>query len=121
MEPRGATYHNNYALLLVREKKLNDAKEELGKAATLDPSSAGKYYFNIGAVMANTNQNDAAAEAFQKSMAAGYPEAYYQYGLVMISKATSTADGKIVAPDGTVQAFQKYLENGSNRPQRAVG
>ncbi len=110
LEPREATYHNNYALLLVREKKLNDAKEELGKAATLDPSSAGKYYFNIGAVMANTNQNEAAAEAFQKSMAAGYAEAYYQYGLVMISKATSTADGKIVAPDGTVQAFQKYLE-----------
>jgi hypothetical protein len=28
----------------------------------------------------------------------------------MVGKATATADGKIVAPDGTVQAFQKYLE-----------
>jgi tetratricopeptide (TPR) repeat protein len=110
IEPREATYHNNYALILVREKKLDEAKEELGKAATLDPSSAGKYYYNLGAVLANTNQNDAAAEAFQKSMAASYAEAYYQYGLVMVSKATATADGKIVAPDGTVQAFQKYLE-----------
>jgi tetratricopeptide (TPR) repeat protein len=110
LEPREATYHNNYALILVREKKLDQAKEELGKAASLDPSSAGKYYYNLGAVMANTNQTDAAAEAFKKSMDAGYVEAYYQYGLVMISKATATADGKIVAPDGTVQAFQKYLQ-----------
>jgi len=110
IEPREATYHNNYALILVREKKLDDAKQELGKAATLDPSAAGKYYYNLGAVLANTNQNEAAADAFKKSMDTGYAEAYYQYGLVLISKATSTADGKIVAPDGTVQAFQKYLE-----------
>jgi tetratricopeptide (TPR) repeat protein len=110
LEPREATYHNNYALLLAREKKLDEAKQELGKAASLDPTLAGKYYYNLGAVMANTNQTDAAAEAFKKSMDANYVEAYFQYGLVMISKATATADGKIVAPDGTVQAFQKYLE-----------
>lgn len=110
IEPREATYHNNYALILVRLKKIDEAKEELGKAATLDPTSAGKYYYNLGAVMANTNQNDAAQEAFKKAMAANYVEAYYQYGLVLVAKATSTADGKIVAPDGTIQAFQKYLE-----------
>jgi tetratricopeptide (TPR) repeat protein len=110
LEPREATYHNNYALLLAKEKKIDEAKQELGKAVTLDPTSAGKYYYNLGAVMANTNQTDAATEAFKKSMDANYIEAFYQYGLVMIAKATSTADGKIVAPDGTVQAFQKYLE-----------
>jgi tetratricopeptide (TPR) repeat protein len=110
IEPNDPTYHNNYALVLARDKKMDEAKDELGQAAKLDPGSAGKYYFNLGAVMANINQNDAAQDAFKKAMDAGYVEAYYQYGLVMVGKATATADGKIVAPDGTVQAFQKYLE-----------
>lgn len=110
LEPRDATYHNNYALVLVRQKKLDEAKDELNKAASLDPTNAGKYYYNLGAVMANTNQNDAAAEAFKKAMDANYAEAYYQYGLVLMGKATTGADGKIVAPDGTAQAFQKYLD-----------
>jgi tetratricopeptide (TPR) repeat protein len=110
LDPQDAAYHNNYALILVKERKIDDAQTELGKAATLDPTSAGKYYYNLGAVMANINQNDAAAEAFKKAMAANYVEAYYQYGLTLVSKATTTPDGKIVAPDGTIQAFQKYLE-----------
>jgi tetratricopeptide (TPR) repeat protein len=110
LAPGNAAYHNNYALILVREKKLDEGQAELGKAATLEPASAGKYYYNLGAVLANTNQNDPAADAFKKSMATGYTEAYYQYGLTLVSKATTSPDGKIVAPDGTVQAFQKYLE-----------
>lgn len=110
LAPGNAAYHNNYALILVREKKLDEGQAELSKAATLEPASAGKYYYNLGAVLANTNQNDPAGEAFKKSMATGYVEAYYQYGLSLIAKATTAPDGKIVAPDGTVQAFQKYLE-----------
>lgn len=116
LAPENAAYHNNYALILVKEGKLPDAQGELGKAATLDPTSAGKYYYNLGAVAANSGQNDAAAEAFQKAMAANYTEAYYQYGLTLVGKATTAADGKIVAPDGTVQAFQKYLELAPNGP-----
>ncbi len=110
LAPGNAAYHNNYALILVREKKLDEGQAELSKAATLEPASAGKYYYNLGAVLANTNQNDPAGEAFKKSMATGYVEAYYQYGLSLIAKATTAPDGKIVAPDGTVQAFQEYLE-----------
>ena len=109
LEPTNAAYHNNYALILVRQKKLDEGQAELSKAATLDPASAGKYYYNLGAVLANTNQNDQAGEAFKKAMATGYVEAYYQYGLSLVAKATTAPDGKIVAPDGTVQAFQKYL------------
>lgn len=116
LEPREATYHNNYALILVRAKKLDEAKDELNKAATLDPSSAGKYYYNLGAVMANTNQTDAAGEAFKKSADAGYAEAYYQYGLVLMAKATTTADGKIVPAPGTVEALQKYIATAPNGP-----
>ncbi|HEY1757428.1 MAG TPA: tetratricopeptide repeat protein [Bryobacteraceae bacterium] len=110
LDANNAAYHNNYALILVKDKKLDEGGAELSKAAAMDPSSAGKYYYNLGAVLANVNQNDQAGEAFKKSMAAGYAEAYYQYGLTLVAKATTAADGKIVAPDGTVQAFQKYLE-----------
>ena len=110
LAPDNPAYHNNYALVLVKQGKIPDAQAELSKAASIDPTSAGKYYYNLGAVMANRGQNDAAGEAFQKSMASGYVEAYYQYGLVLVSKATTSADGKIIAPDGTVQAFQKYLQ-----------
>jgi tetratricopeptide (TPR) repeat protein len=110
LEPRDPSYHNNYALILARQKKLDDAQTQLNQAASIDPTSAGKYYYNLGAVMANTNQNDAAMAAFKKAMDANYAEAYYQYGLLMMGKATTGADGKIVAPDGTIQAFQKYLD-----------
>lgn len=116
LEPREATYHNNYALILVRAKKLDEAKAELNKAATLDPSSAGKYYYNLGAVMANTNQNDAAEDAFKKSADSGYAEAYYQYGLVLMGKATASADGKITPAPGTVEAFQKYIQAAPTGP-----
>jgi tetratricopeptide (TPR) repeat protein len=110
LAPANAAYHNNYALILVKQKKLDDGQAELSKAATLDPASAGKYYYNLGAVLANINQNDAAGVAFKKSMDAGYAEAYYQYGVVLVAKVTSGADGKMVIPPGTTEAFQKYLQ-----------
>lgn len=110
LDAMNAAYHNNYALVLVKQKKLTEGQAELGKAASLDPPSAGKYYYNLGAVLSNNGQGDAAGEAFQKSVASGYVEAYYQYGLVLVGKATAAPDGKIIAPDGTIQAFQKYLE-----------
>lgn len=109
LDANNAAYHNNYALILVKDKKLDEGQAELSKAAGMDPTSAGKYYYNLGAVLANVNQNDKAAEAFQKSMATGYAEAYYQYGLTLVAKATTAPDGKIVAPDGTILAFQKYI------------
>lgn len=110
LEPRDPSYHNNYALILGRQKKMDEARAEIDKAAQIDPTQAGKYYYNLGALLANTNQNDAAGVAFKKAMDANYAEAYYQYGLMMMSKATTGADGKITVPDGTIQAFQKYLE-----------
>jgi tetratricopeptide (TPR) repeat protein len=104
-------YHNNYALALAKGKKLDQAQVELTKAAQLDPLQAGKYYYNLGAVYVNTQQNDAAEAAFKKAIDAdaSYADAYYQYGLVLIGKATIGADQKMAAPPGTAEAFQKYL------------
>jgi len=112
LKPEDAATHNNYALGLVQAKKIPEAQAELTKAAQLDPTNAGKYYYNLGAVLTNANQGDAAAEAFQKAIAADpkYAEAYYQYGVYLVSKASFGADGKVTPVPGTVEAFQKYLE-----------
>jgi tetratricopeptide (TPR) repeat protein len=112
LKPEDAATHNNYALALVEAKKIPEAQAELTKAAQLDPTNAGKYYYNLGAVMTNANQADAAADAFQKAIAADpkYADAYYQYGVYLVGKASFGADGKVTPVPGTVEAFQKYLE-----------
>jgi tetratricopeptide (TPR) repeat protein len=112
LSPEDPVYHNNYALALVKAKKIDEAQAELTKAAQMDPTSAGKYYYNLGAVLANVGQTDPAGDAFKKSIAAdaSYAEAYYQLGIVLVGKATTSPDGKIIPPAGTVEAFQKYLE-----------
>jgi Tfp pilus assembly protein PilF len=112
LKPEDAATHNNYALALVQAKKIPEAQAELTKAAQLDPPNAGKYYYNLGAVLTNANQGDAAVEAFQKAIAADpkYSEAYYQYGVSLVSKASYGADGKVTPVPGTVEALQKYLE-----------
>jgi hypothetical protein len=44
------SYHNNYALLLAKNKKFTEAEAELGKAAAMNPAGAGMYYYNLGAL-----------------------------------------------------------------------
>ena len=118
LKPDYPSFHNNYARALAKAKKIDDAKAELTKAAALDPASAGKYYYNLGAVLVNTGQTDQAGDAFKKAIDANpnYAPAQYQYGIYLVSKATTTADGKVIPPDGTIQAFQKYLELDPNGP-----
>jgi Tfp pilus assembly protein PilF len=119
LKPDDAAYHNNYALLLAKSKKSDEALVELTKAAQLDPPSAGKYYYNGGAVLVNLGQNEPAGAMFKKAIEAdtNYADAHYQYGIYLIGKATTTPDGKIVPPAGTKEEFEKYLElkpDGSN-------
>jgi tetratricopeptide (TPR) repeat protein len=112
LKPDDAAFHNNYALALVKGKKLDEAQAELQKAAALDPADAAKYYYNLGAVLTNAGQADAAAAAFKKAIDTNpsYAEAQYQYAVALSAKATTAADGKIVPPPGMVEALQKYLE-----------
>jgi tetratricopeptide (TPR) repeat protein len=81
------------------------------KAAQLDPAHAATYFFNEGAVLTNAGKVDAAIAAFDKVIAADptRAEAYYWKGVNLIGKATLKGD-KMVAPDGTAEAFRKYLE-----------
>jgi tetratricopeptide (TPR) repeat protein len=112
LNPNDAAYHNNYALALAKAKKFDDAQAELTKAAQLNPPEAGRYFYNLGAILVNTGQTDAAGAAFKKAVEAdpNYAEAQYQYGVFLISKAQITPDGKVTPVPGTKEAFEKYLE-----------
>jgi Tfp pilus assembly protein PilF len=112
LKPDDAGYHNNYALALARAKKFPEAQGELTKAATLDPPNAGRYYYNLGALLVNAGQNEPAGEAFKSAIEKDptYADAQYQYGVYLLSKATVGADGKVTPVPGTSDAFQKYLQ-----------
>jgi tetratricopeptide (TPR) repeat protein len=111
LKPDDAAYHNNYALLLARAGKMEEAKGELTKAAQLDPTAAGKYYYNLGAVLVNTGQTAAAEDFFKKAIEAdpNYAPAQFQYATALSAKLQTTADGKVVAPPGMKEALEKYL------------
>jgi tetratricopeptide (TPR) repeat protein len=115
---RLAAYYDNFAAAAARTGKSDEAVNAYQQAATLDPSHAGQYYFNLGAVLTNSNStNDVkvrrqAVDAFDKAIAAdpNRADAYYWKGQNLVGMATSDPSGKIVAPDGTIEAYQKYLE-----------
>ena len=118
IKPDDAALHLNMALTLANMKKIDEAKAELEKAAQLDPSQAGKAYYNLGAIYINSGQTDAAGDAFKKAMELdpNYADAYYQYGVVLLAKMQVASDGKVTYAPGTQEAFQKYLELKPNGP-----
>jgi tetratricopeptide (TPR) repeat protein len=106
-----AAYYNNLAEADAKSNRVDDAVTNYNKAAQLDPARAGQYNFNIGAVLTNAGKVDDAIVAFDKVIAVDptKADAYYWKGVNMIGKATLKGD-KMVAPDGTAEAFNKYLE-----------
>jgi tetratricopeptide (TPR) repeat protein len=110
--------HNNYALALARLKKYDEAYAELKKAADLDQPNAGKYYYNLGALLVNAGQYDPALEAFKKAieLTPAYAEAHYQYAVCLSSKMTVTASGQTIAPPEMKPELVKYLELAPNGP-----
>jgi tetratricopeptide (TPR) repeat protein len=112
-----AAYYNNLAESDAKCNKIDDAVTNYAKAAQLDPTKAGQYLFNTGAVLTNAGRVDDAIVAFDKVIAADptKAEAYYWKGVNMIGKATLQGN-KMIAPAGTAEAFQKYLELQPNGP-----
>jgi tetratricopeptide (TPR) repeat protein len=106
-----ASYYNNLAEAYARAGKTDDAVKAYGQAAQTNPTGAGQYYFNLGAILTNTGKVDDAIAAFDKAIAAdpNRADAYYWKGVNMMGKATLKGD-KMVAPDGTADAFNKYLQ-----------
>jgi tetratricopeptide (TPR) repeat protein len=115
---RMAAYYDNLANAAARIGKTDDAVNAYNQAATLDPPHAGQYYFNLGAVLTNANMtNDPnvrkqAIAAFEKAIAAdpNRADAYYWKAQNLVGMATTDSAGKISAPEGTAEAYQKYLE-----------
>ena len=112
-----ASYYNNMGKAAASDGKTEEAVKAYNQAAQLDPASAGMYYFNLGGTLTNANiKNDpemrkAAVEAFDKAIAAdpNKADAYYWKGTNLIGAATLQGD-KMIAPPGTAEAFQKYLD-----------
>jgi tetratricopeptide (TPR) repeat protein len=121
LKPDDPATHNNYALALAKAKKYAEAEAELKKAAELDPPTAYQRYYNLGALLSNIGQSQPASKAFKAAIdsAPDNPrnaESYYQYGLSLAAQATVDKDGKFVAPPGTIESFQKYLDLAPNGP-----
>jgi len=107
-----AAYYNNLADAYHKSNRNDDAVKAYEQAAALDPAHTSGYLFNIGAVYTNAGKVDDAIAAFDKVIAAdpNKAEAYYWKGVNLIGKETMDKDNKVVAPPGTAEAFQKYLE-----------
>jgi tetratricopeptide (TPR) repeat protein len=121
---RLAAYYDNFAAAAARIGKSDDAVNGYQQAAQLDPQHAGQYYFNLGAVLANSNTtNDPkirkqAIDAFDKAIAAdpNHADAYFWKAQNLVGMATTDSSGKIVAPEGTNEAYQKCLDLQPNGP-----
>ncbi len=111
IKPTSGAYHNGLANAYAKSGQIDKAVAEYTAAAQAEPANAAMYYFNEGAVLTNVGKIDEALAAFDKCIAAdpNRADAYYWKGVNMIGKATMKGD-KMVAPDGTAEAFNKYLE-----------
>jgi tetratricopeptide (TPR) repeat protein len=98
--------------------KSDEAVADYRQASELDPTN-WQYYFNLGAALTNANlSNDLekrkqAIEAFDKAIAAdpkNSADAYFWKGQNLMGMATFNKENKMVVPEGTAEAYQKYLE-----------
>jgi tetratricopeptide (TPR) repeat protein len=99
--------------------KIPDAAASYDAAAKLQPANAGMFYTNETIVLSRAGQTDATIAAADKAIAADPTKAiaYYLKGQALISKATvDPKTQKIVAPPGTADAYNKYLELQPNGP-----
>ncbi len=112
IDAQNGDIHNNLGNIYANTGKIDEAKAEFQKAAEINPGGASQYYFNYGAVLYNTGKMDDAADAFKKciSIDPKKADAYFWLGLALSGKMTTSSDGKVVTPPGTLEAFQKYLE-----------
>jgi len=106
-----AAYYNNLGAAEAAAGKTDDAAKAYTAAAAANPTAAGQYYYNLGAILTNAGKVDDAIAAFDKCIAADptKADAYYQKGVNLLAKATLQGS-KMVAPPGTAEAFNKYLE-----------
>lgn len=106
-----AAAYNNVGEAYAKTGQIDEAIKSYEQAAQTDPTKAAGFYFNEGAVLTNTGKIDDAIKAFDKTLQAdpNKAAAYYWKGVNMMGKATLKGN-KMEAPEGTAEAFNKYLE-----------
>jgi tetratricopeptide (TPR) repeat protein len=105
---------------LVMQAKIPDAQAAYDNAAQAaakvpppSPKNAAQYYTNEAIMMDRAGNIDATVAAADKAIAADPDKAiaYYLKGKALINKANvDPKTGKIIAPPGCAEAYQKYLE-----------
>ena len=99
--------------VLANQKKTADAQAAYEAAAKVNPTQASMYFQNETIVLSRLGDTDAIVAAADKAIAADptKPIPYYLKGQALINKASvDSKTGKIVAPPGCAEAYQKYLE-----------
>jgi tetratricopeptide (TPR) repeat protein len=115
-----AADYNQLGNALIAQGKTDDAIAAFGNAAKTDPTKAGIYYKNAAAVLYNAGQMDGALDAANKAIAAdpNQADAYFIKGQALVTKsAPDPKTNKLTAPDGCVEAYQKFLQIAPNDPK----
>jgi len=55
LKPQSGAYRNNYAIALAKSGKMEEAWIQLEEAARLEPANAGHYFYNLGAILINSD------------------------------------------------------------------
>jgi tetratricopeptide (TPR) repeat protein len=106
-----AATDNNLGKVYAEAGKTADAVTAYETAAKLDPGKAIMYYNNEAATLYNKGAYPEALAAAEKAIAADptKPMPYYIKAQVLVQSATVDKSGKIIAPAGCADAYQKYL------------
>ena len=112
VKPQLGSYYDGLGEAYAKTGKIPEALDAYNKEAEQDPTNAAQAYYNEGAVLTNTGKVDDANTAFTKAIQAdpNKADAYYQRAINSLQKATVDKQGKMVAPPGTIDDFNKYLE-----------
>ena len=117
-----ATAYDRLGEAYASEGKIPEAQSAYDNAARLNPANAAMYYGNEAIMMDRISSTapaaaDAVVPAADKAIAANpnNPIPYYLKGKALVSKASvDQKTGKIIAPPGCQEAYQKYLELAPN-------
>ena len=113
LKPTNGGYLSGLANAYAKAGQTDKAVEQYAAAAQAEPAHAATYYYNEGAMFTNTQHPQEAVAAFDKAIAAdpSRAEAYYYKGENLIAMAKlDPKTNKMIAPPGTAESFQKYIE-----------
>jgi tetratricopeptide (TPR) repeat protein len=113
-----AAADNNLGQAMANAGKTPEAVAAYEAAAKSQPKNAGMYYNNEAAIFFNHGDTTSSLAAANKAIAADptRPDPYFILGQSLIVNATVDKSGKIIAPPGCADAYQKYLELAPNGP-----